>query len=90
MGVLWLPLPGCIHPFNAGTFNHPIPTCSAALAQVAPILSHSRLSFHDRQEGDDLKIYPFFMETLWESSEEEHCLSHPLALSVPIVSLPFQ
>ena len=38
------------------------------------------------KEGEGLKSYPFLMETLWESSEEEHHLSHPLPLSVPIIS----
>ena len=37
-------------------------------------------------EGDGLNIYPFLMETLWESSEEEHHLFHPLPLSVSIIS----
>ena len=39
-----------------------------------------------RGKGRGAKTYPFLMETLWESSEEEHHLSHPLSLSVPIIS----
>ena len=41
------------------------------------------------KEGQGLKIYPVLVETLWKSSEEEHHLSHPLPLSVPIVSSHF-
>ena len=39
-----------------------------------------------QKEGDGLKFYQVLMETLWESSAEEHHLSSPLPLSVLIVS----
>ena len=38
------------------------------------------------KEGGGLTIYPVLVNTLWESSEEEHCFSSSLPLSVPIVS----
>ena len=38
------------------------------------------------KEADGLTIYPFLIETLWESSEEEYHLSHPLLLLVCIIS----
>ena len=38
-----------------------------------------------------LKVFPQFQEALWQSSEEEHCLSDPISLSIPILALhPYQ
>ena len=38
-----------------------------------------------------LKVFPYFQEALWQSSEEEHHLSDPMSLSVPsLVSPPHQ
>ena len=37
------------------------------------------------EEGEEgLKVYPFFPKTLWKSSKEEHCLSDPILLLVPL------
>ena len=33
-------------------------------------------------------MYPHFPEILWESSEEEHHLSDPISLSVPLSASP--
>ena len=40
MGVFWLPLSGCNHPFSRHV-NCPVPTGSAAPMQAAPLCFHS-------------------------------------------------
>ena len=38
-----------------------------------------------------LKVFPHFQEALWQSSEEEHNLSDPFSLSVPLSAIhPYQ
>ena len=51
---------------------------------------HRLLHFSDtemvlpQEEGDmGLKVFPHFQEALWQSSEEEHCLSNLISLLVP-------
>ena len=83
VGVLWLPLPGCKHSFSEH-FNHPLPTCPSTLVQVTPIFFHS--GHPCMRERGGLKVYLFLMETLWESSQEDHHFSNPVPLSVPIIS----
>ena len=40
------------------------------------------------EEGEvGLKLYPFSWELLWKSSKEEHCLSDPVLLSIPLLAL---
>ena len=34
-----------------------------------------------------LKVFSQFQEVLWPSSEEEHCLSNPISLLVPLSAL---
>ena len=48
--------------------------------------SSTQLVLTQEKEEEGLKIYPALTETLWESSEEEHHLSPPFPLSIPIVS----
>ena len=38
-------------------------------------------------EDEELKVYPILQEAFWESSEEDHCLSDPVLLSV--IPFPF-
>ena len=58
------------------------------------LYSPSQIILPWETEGDGLKIYPVLMQTLWESSEEEHHLSllchchSPLSPPIPIEMWP--
>ena len=41
------------------------------------------------EEGEmEYRTYPFSQEVLWKCSEESHCLSNPVALTMPSSTLP--
>ena len=84
MGVLQLPLPD-ITTISASTLTTQFTLALLHLCRLFPY-SPIWVILLQGKEGDGLKIYPVLMETLWESSEEEHHLSPPLPLSVLIIS----
>ena len=44
------------------------------------------LSWEEGKVG--LKVFPYFQKVLWQSLEEEHCLSNLISLSVPLSASP--
>ena len=70
---------------SAGTLTTQFPFALLHLCRLLPYSPTQGILLQEKG-GDGLKIYPFLVETLWVSSEEEHHLSHPLPLSVPILS----
>ena len=67
---------------SAGTSTIYFPLALLCL-HMLPLYSSTQVILPCKREGYGLKVYPFLLETLWESSEEEHLLSHPVPLSVP-------
>ena len=70
---------------SVGTLTTQFPLAFLYLHRLLPY-SPTQVVLPQEKEGDGLNIYPVLVETLWESSEEEHHLSPSLPLSVPIVS----
>ena len=69
---------------SAATITTQFPLAKLSLHWLFPC-SPTQIILPQEKEGDGLTIYPFLMETLWDNSEEEHHLSPPLPLSVPII-----
>ena len=78
------PLPGHNHPFS-GHFDHPIPTCPTAFAQVAPLFSHSDHP-STRERGGWTKYLPSPHGDTVGELKSRALFVPPLPLSVPIVS----
>ena len=57
-----------------GTLTIQFPLAQLCLCRLLPY-SPTQIVFPWEKEGDGLNIYPVPMETLWESSEEEHHFS---------------
>ena len=70
---------------SASTLTAQFPLAQLHLCRLLPYSSIQTVLLWEK-EGEGLKMYPVLMETLWESSEEEHCLSLPCPLSVPFIS----
>ena len=86
-GSFSYPYHGLNHPFSRCTSTTQFPLALLYLCMVAPMFFHSGHPSVRERGGLGLKVYPIpCMETLWESSEEEHHLSHPVPLSLPIIS----
>ena len=64
----------------------PLPGQATSM-QVTPLLWHWDGPALGGGRGG-LKAFPFFKEALWQSSEEEHCLSNLILLSVPLSAFP--
>ena len=69
-----------------GCFLHPIPTGLASSTKATPFLWGQGDLASWRGEVE-LKVYSHSQEVLWESSEEEHCLSDPVLLLIPSSAL---
>ena len=53
------------------------------LCQLLPF-SKTEVLLPIKVGGEDLKTYPHLSEFLWDSLEEDHCLSGPIPLSIPL------
>ena len=71
--------------FSDGTLTAKFPLGLLHLHWLLPYSSTQVMLPHEK-EGDKVNISLFLAGTLWQSSEEEHHLSHLLPLSVPIIS----
>ena len=66
------------------------PLACLCLCRLLPFLSTQVVLLHE-EDDEELKVYPFFQEVLWESSEEDFCLSdHVLLLVSPSSFSPHQ
>ena len=74
---------------SAGTLTTQFPLAQMCLCRLLPY-SPTQVILPWQTEGDGLKIYPILMETLWESSEEEHHLSPFTTVISPHCLLQFQ
>ena len=82
LGVLLLALSSCEHSLW-GCFLHLAPTGLATSMQVTPLLQPEMVL--PWEEGEmELTVFLYFWEALWQSSVEEHHLSDPILLSVPL------
>ena len=74
---------------SAGTLTTQFPLALLHLFRLLPY-SPTQVVLPWEKEGGGLQIYPILVETLWESSEEEHHLSpfyHCQSLSSPLVPI---
>ena len=70
---------------SGGTSSAQFPMDWLCLCRLHPY-SNTKVVLLGEEGEEGLKVYPFFQETLWKSSKEEHQLSILMPLSVP--SLP--
>ena len=63
------------------------PLAQLNLQRLLPFSSTQVIQPHEKDD-EELKVFPFFQEVLWESSEEDHCMSDPVLLLVPPSSFP--
>ena len=75
---MWAHSPGVLPPPNSHWTGYIHADCSPSL-----IL---RWSYLEKRERWGWKHFPNFWEALWQISEEEHCLSGLISLSVPLSS----
>ena len=72
---------------KGGTSSTQFPLNRLHLHQLIPFTRAELLLLHE--EGEErLEMYPHLPEILWESLVEEHCLSNPISLSVPMLAPP--
>ena len=67
---------------SLGAFTTQFPLYCLYFWQLLPY-SLTQVVLPHEEEDEELKVYPFLQEALWESSEEEHHLSDPVLLLVP-------
>ena len=69
-----------------GCFLCPIPTVRLCLYRLLPF-SETEVILPLEEGEVRLKVYPHSQEVSWKSSEEEHCLSDPVSLLIPLSDL---
>ena len=73
---------------SVGTSTTQFPTCLVHMHRFLPY-SPIQVILPQEKEGDGLKIYPFLLETLWESLEEGASFVSPFATVSPLHFLSF-
>ena len=71
---------------SGGASSAQFPLAWLCLHRLLPFSEAEVVLPHDEGEVG-LKVYPHSQEVLWKSSEEEHCLSDPVLLSIPLSTL---
>ena len=72
---------------SGSAFSAQFPLDKLCLCWLIPFARSDVLLPHGEEE-ENLDVYPHLSEILWESSEEEHHLSNPISLSVPMSATP--
>ena len=70
---------------SVGTSTTQFPLTQLCLCRLLQY-SSTQVILRWEKEGYRLKVIPFLKEALWENSDEDHCLSPFIPLSVPIAS----
>ena len=68
---------------SRGITSAQFPLDSLCLCQLVPF-SKTEVLLLIEVGGEGLKMYPHLLEFLWDSLEEDHCLSSPISLSIPL------
>ena len=71
---------------SEGVSSGQFPLDQLCLCGLLPFSTTEVILPHEKD--DELKVYPFFKEVLWESSEKNHHMSDPVLLLVPPSSFP--
>ena len=71
--------------FSGGIASAQFPLDRLHLCQLLPF-SKSEVLLQCEVGEEGLKTYPNLPEFLWDSSEEEHCLSDPISLSILLLA----
>ena len=69
--------------FPGGVASTQIPLGRLHLHQLLLFIK-SEVLLPSKVEKEGLKMYPHFSEFLWDMSEEDHHLSNPMSLSIPL------
>ena len=68
---------------SGGTSSNQFPLDGLCLHRLLPF-SDTEVVLSQEEGEMEFKVFPHFQEALWQSSEDKHCLSDLISLSIPL------